>query len=944
MTKPTFAPHSREQDQEIITRSITNFSGGINRDSSDVEAQGNSLLELTNARGYQDSVKGRNGSSLLSEGIPIKTPLSITHPNQSDYYLLNNRLYRYDTVTLQTVALGGFFSYIEIIAKDTDGEDIFIYLSTEDVDGESYAIANVDTSVRVDLVNPEFTYSIVSNFYDQEDDIEYVLYGHPVFNDTYLYAHINGEYRYIVSKNIGPCSSSNMFKIDKLLYVSTDTGLYGMHKYEDNKYNGLWKANYEIPEYKLGEWFTEFPDKEANTQSKSSCTSAYNYAYTYSRFRNKYDKNRNSSDELLVLETPPYLNDKDDPFKGGIEDENFMSIDAPNDYRYYADGNNNPYTTIFTKSPIETNTFEVSPIEKGPMEWLRKSDDYQCFMLINHITNTSDSGGELTTNTTKYKVYVDFTNVESYDDIALEITSKLKEIDDDLRCFNITGDKSDDNYFKFYSRNTTDKIEVISEETLSPVDGEFDIVYANGIIANRLMSDSIKPRFNAQPGIDSYLNSNRVSILKYPDGNQTITHYSLYRSKDIYQHTLEKADLSDPATLGNKSYSLAWIEDQPVCKIISGTIDTAGYGSWKEIDFSNSTQKLTQADIWDTFYYVDDTEEFGFRIREVDEARQVALIDGEFGFSIPFTVDMCATGVRSINKASVDTTPTVIENYGAGNFYEITLYDSTGSLISGDEYDGNIIFWEDGTYDNIALISNGLGVNGYFLMRDPGFPDMTPIGADPNARTFNDSVNDNRQNGNFYEWPLNTMFYTKFPNIKELHYSNGVLIASENGGVEKDESTLHYTGAADYRHMGYYNKAYQRKSNLESPIRAISNAGSQITVFTDSGTHTINPYQGFIEGVGEGSQVGSSYLVLPDTVEESSTIGVPNSSRVTNGPDNSLIVMSSEPALRLFNGQTYSEDFSDGLIKKSDLVKLDEYITLDYDNKNGITIWGGSDE
>jgi hypothetical protein len=246
--------------------------------------------------------------------------------------------------------------------------------------------------------------------------------------------------------------------------------------------------------------------------------------------------------------------------------------------------------------------------------------------------------------------------------------------------------------------------------------------------------------------------------------------------------------------------------------------------------------------------------------------------------------------------------------------------------------EGSTIYWEDGFVDTIGEIEvvGGVVTSVKTLSNEPRLEQY--IMKNPTERAYYDILNDNRLLGNMKVWALNTRFYKPLASSNIATYHNGIFVTAVRNSNEYS-----YSSASDFRHLGYHHASKQRNDGIEKGIRCMLTVGDNICILTTSSTHAINPKNAVVI---ENEEFGEFFLFLPDPVMVNSAIGTTHQFKWKNGEKGDVVIVTNEPAVRFFNGNTYDRNLAEGYIQLSDINLMEEVIFMSYSNSGGIHLWG----
>ena len=410
---------------------------------------------------------------------------------------------------------------------------------------------------------------------------------------------------------------------------------------------------------------------------------------------------------------------------------------------------------------------------------------------------------------------------------------------------------------------------------------------------------------------DGYYLGKTIKHFRYPDDRHDITHYSLYRSLDIYPHTLEPKDLTDPRIV-NAPYVLGWVDDIPVCKIFK--IDDITLNIEGDYISTITDVRFSEHDVGCTVYHGSGS----------------GYTDGNFKL-IKYQQD---PGTYTADGATFEDTD-VYCWIGAESLQEFSKDEGKIRLVSGDhvmsEDDiGKLVFWHDGSYDIIEDFGTD-GSGDYILAIDKGSKDTSYALMNPTSREYNDSTGEQELSGYTTEFPLNTRFFDQMPNTNIAAYYNGILLSAKFG-----ETSMAFSDCIELHKMGYKNATRQINDSLERAITSIKVVNGYFTI-TSEDTHIINPAQNITGG---DPNQGEAYTILQDPILIAKGVGSTHQSKWIEGLPDGLGLVTNEPAVRIFNGTGYGPNLAEGFIQRTKLQRLDSLVLGVFDKHSGLYLWG----
>lgn len=722
------------------------------------------------------------------------------------------------------------------------GDILFL---VEYIDENSIKVEASSELVEQTFTSGDVVPRINAQMFDALNGIRYFLIG------TKVYARIGKELEWIEYFILGDQptnTTSQMFKFKDKILLTNSNGVYMLNSVYDGKYG--WKTNDFLPEYKL-----DLPSPEINATRPS----AYNYVYTYARLNGNYTEDRNSVATYTELETPPVRVDDDIVPTGNYSPEVL----------------NTDFATMYVNDPIyDVYKQEFSVYTDGiwgntynsHTTWVDLSEDNK------NPTLTISLNGE------DNQVFFDFSIVESMDDVTEALQRGFKDCSAGFWILRKMVD--DSNTFAIY--HTDQKVEWGLVDTGS-ISGATDLIYENIIRASSDYEDTM--------GLT-------VGKFRYPENRKDITHYPLYRSKDIYPQTQDVLDLTDPR-IGNSSNILSWVADIPAVETIAANVIQNG-GEW--------------------YIYMDDPEKSiigsTYQIDEVTPTAKVKVESQLLGNPNVFKVSWVQGVQAAYDSVSLFTgTDTVFTAEKSDNNIAISGYTVT------DEDIGKPIFWSDGTISYLTSTTTTL---------DSDIKVSQRAYISPTERSYYDTMSDNIRDGYAYYHTLKTRFYDKLPQSNLASYNKGLLVLAL-----RDYNKLYYSDTSDLPSIGY-NHPNQVNDSIEKGIRCLLTVKDVFAIFTTTTTHTINPKQSTVLE----TDFGEFYTAMPDAFLVNGSIGASGQFRWALGEKGDVMIITNEPAVRFFDGTTFTANLADGRIQNTELKLLNDDMLTSYSSIGGIHIWG----
>ncbi|MCP5006614.1 MAG: hypothetical protein GY941_22130 [Planctomycetes bacterium] len=408
-----------------------------------------------------------------------------------------------------------------------------------------------------------------------------------------------------------------------------------------------------------------------------------------------------------------------------------------------------------------------------------------------------------------------------------------------------------------------------------------------------LVSDNIKGQMG-----------NTVQTLRYPKDRKDLTHYSVYRTKDIYPYTTEPHMITDGRyTDSAKPNLFAWVNDVPACVV------------------KTIRPVATDGTIYDLLYTKDFTSQ--------DVGNQCYFI------GVDTVCDIKLDGNNNVYLEQVSGDPlTLFQDYysyfGTSDVAELST-DDTG-LITGTTFTledaGKTLFWANGTLSTIAEVSDA----GVATTVDKTPRPLQGCAWNPTSRVYHDTNSDVIVDANTGIWPLGTRYYEPLKGSQIATYNNGVLMTAI-----QDTNDIHFSKTGDFRYIGYHHSVYEKNQSIEGGIRCMFTVNDMMCVLTQNSTHNFNPKAMQIV---EDTQFGEYYLAAGEPYLVHSNIGTTHQFKWKYGEKGDVMVLTNEPAVRFFNGHSYNKNLADGRIQHTELQKMAQVMILSYSPTGGIHLWG----
>lgn len=303
-------------------------------------------------------------------------------------------------------------------------------------------------------------------------------------------------------------------------------------------------------------------------------------------------------------------------------------------------------------------------------------------------------------------------------------------------------------------------------------------------------------------------------------------------------------------------------------------------------------------------------------------------------------VDILTSGVTSnfvyVGQRGLSVT-------GGSPTFSLTCSQNASGVLTQDPYSfafgsgfvGKTIYVGDNTYRHITSIVSASGVNvaetgsSYVLASGTaGAIDVTSVSA-------TDVKTDVSLRDMIAGWTLNNRFYEPLPNSDIATIVPGYMAVAT-----RDENKLYYSQMPEgYEYLtGYYHPGYQY-ANFKGSIRALAALPNLLVIYCAGSTHTM-PLNVFDERKIE--ELGISIAVIAGQNVVDDSVGLLDYGSLANVDRGRHIMITNEPAIRVFDGYAYSENIASQRIM-DDLRSLQAATSAIYHNIIGYVFWGNNE-
>lgn len=251
---------------------------------------------------------------------------------------------------------------------------------------------------------------------------------------------------------------------------------------------------------------------------------------------------------------------------------------------------------------------------------------------------------------------------------------------------------------------------------------------------------------------------------------------------------------------------------------------------------------------------------------------------------------------------------------------------------NAENYVRRTIFWEDGTCSHIVRYVGHSPVRFEVAEDDTVTSQYATI--NPTGRKYNDTIPDYTLRARIAGESLKQRFWQPLPQCNVGVVANGFMFSAAT-----NDTKVYYSQMPTYYEYlaGQYNEAYQY-AEMKDGIQELVEFPDKVIVFCNHSTLSLptNNYEEQpIPDIGENVIVISGQTVVDHNI--GTTYG-----GVTKKDQNTAIVITREPAIRLFDGTKYGENMAaDRLMNK--LRALQAAYLTSYDPVNGFLFWGLDD-
>lgn len=431
--------------------------------------------------------------------------------------------------------------------------------------------------------------------------------------------------------------------------------------------------------------------------------------------------------------------------------------------------------------------------------------------------------------------------------------------------------------------------------------------------------------YNSSPLIDGLQ-------LSKPDGTNNETqwdYFSIWRTADI-----GVSGLNPTSGVGNNSEAYIWVDDRPICQAfkVSG-------GS----HLLDPTSNIITFNLWMTnstasYYSLTSGTVYGYITVQTDDYAPLNKLTQD-GSTILADIGNLSEG---------DSVYYIGASSGA-------LLTASGNILTplvGDSFTvgsiGERIFMSDGYQYHITGVSGVSGIiaeTANFSTTKAGcwgqgnrFGKIYDVNTDTwivGYERFKDSLTDDDLLPRITAYPLYQRFYENI-----IDSNIGIICPGWLITALRDTNQIYYSQIpTGYEYlMGYHHPLYQI-SNVKDSIRAIEQVTDRAIIYCSSSTNVI-PYNSVDEI--RLDNIGIAVSILSNVMQVDSNIGVIDYNSIVNIDIGRQIMITNEPAIRIFDGVKYGPNIASQKFLKV-LRKLQPSTTATYTPYMGYTFWGNDE-
>jgi len=405
-------------------------------------------------------------------------------------------------------------------------------------------------------------------------------------------------------------------------------------------------------------------------------------------------------------------------------------------------------------------------------------------------------------------------------------------------------------------------------------------------------------------------NSESVGTLTVPvdpislDQQNHWTHYAVYATLHLGSFGV------DPLNPDNKNSQVLyiWLADIPIAKVLtasrSGTTLTATEGAFEKSDVGCSIE------------FVDGTTDTiaSYTSSTVVETTGTGTVSSQgvgIGGGSMMTASQTVSGSETIGNATVTRT--------AG--YEFTSSDVRKTLFWSNGSRGHIVRYVDANTVEVAESSEVTS----------GSAMINPV-----SRSFNDTIDDAALRSRINSYTCESRLWSDIPLANTGAIVPGFIFA----GVRGKDQVYYGQIPEEYSYLLGYHHPTKQKMTLKDSLTSFSAFNSTLIARCRNSTWSI-PVNSFKTEKIKSAGVSVSIVVAQNPIDQVKG-AIDFGGVAMNDDDTSEIVVTSEPALRTFDGSRYGANLAEDRIQ-SQLAALQTAYAMEIHPALGVILYGRSD-
>lgn len=399
------------------------------------------------------------------------------------------------------------------------------------------------------------------------------------------------------------------------------------------------------------------------------------------------------------------------------------------------------------------------------------------------------------------------------------------------------------------------------------------------------------------PGTQAASATVTVGELTYPADTKDITHYTMYRGED-------SADGDSSGDI------LGFVEDVPAARAFYAAVveDTAKF--YVELD---EGQLLYRMDVGGTIKLFDGTE---FTVTSLVSALRATVYTASSRYAL-----VSAVAAKSRMAAAI----------GGGLVFSASqsakVLTTSGLSLDAARDEDSLVFFADGTTEILHKVTSTITADTV----NSATRAMQPATMHPVSRKFTDSVSDEKAGSLRGAWPLQTRFWEAMPAGEVSVVTPGWIITAERGSSAYAYGQLVYRWSA-----GYYNPAHQKYSQFWDGVQSMRAKEQYVLIRGATSVYMLQTANW--SDVGD-IRVGEVVAKLADPKEVSKVGGAIGRGAIQDLESGGEIVVTSEPEVRIWDGDKNSAGMSAGRVRKSLILRARPSFIAAYQSICGYFLW-----